>query len=86
MKPRIGRTLGGFHNRVDCFLTGIESTRYIVGRWEYLPLVESIVAVVLEEVETYLLQRQNTVAQYIATCLILEICLVEEQRPGAWVS
>ena len=40
----------------------------------------------MEEEETYALRRQNTVAQYIATRPILELCLATEQWPGAQVS
>ena len=43
-------------------------------------------AVGLEVVEAYVLLRQNTVAQYIATCKILELCLAEEWRLVARVS
>ena len=35
--------------------------------------------------ETYILRRQNTIAQYIATWKILELCLVAERRSGAQV-
>ena len=42
-----------------------------------------MMSVGLEEVETCVLHRQNTIAQYIATRPILEICLTVEQRPGA---
>ena len=53
--------------------------------WVYLPLDKEIKAVVLEEVETYVLCHQNTVAQYIATRLILELCMEEGRRPGSQV-
>ena len=43
-------------------------------------------AVGLEEVNTYLFFRQNTVSQYIAIQPILELCLEEERQPGVWVS
>ena len=45
-----------------------------------------ITEVGLEEVETYVVRRQNTVVQYIVTSTILELCLAEEQRPGARVT
>ena len=35
-------------------------------------------AVGLEDVEMYVLRRQNTVAQYVATCMILELYLMAE--------
>ena len=50
---------------------------YTMGMWVYPPLDAEITAVVLEEVETYVLHLHNTIAQYIATRLILEICLAE---------
>ena len=50
------------------------------------PLWAAIREAGLEEVETYITQRQNTVAQYIATQPILELCEEAERRPGARVS
>ena len=50
------------------------------------PLVEVIPDAVLEDVETYITQRQNTVTQYIATWPILDLCEEADQRLGAWVS
>ena len=38
-----------------------------------------------EEMVYYVLKRQNMVAQYIATCLILDLCKKTVQRPGGWV-
>ena len=57
-----------------------------MGRWRYPPLDAVTEAVGLEEVDIYVLCRQNTVAQYIVTLMILELCLAEERRLGAWVS
>ena len=37
----------------------------------------------LEEVETYFILRENTVAQYITTRPILELYLAAERRTGA---
>ena len=45
-----------------------------------------MVAVGLEEVETYVLQLQNTIAQYIVTHLILELYLAVKRRPVTWVA
>ena len=50
-------------------------------RWVYPPLDAEITAVGLEEFDMYLLRRQNTIAQYIATRQILELCLAAERRP-----
>ena len=86
MCPRIGRTLGGFHHRVALPLANIHPRRVMTGRWVYPLLDEAITAVGMEEVEKYVLRHQNTVAQYITTWLILELCLAAEQRSDAQVT
>ena len=40
----------------------------------------------LQEVDTYIYRRQNTVAQYIATRPIIDLCLAEKRRLGPRVS
>ena len=40
---------------------------------------EAIIEVGLEEVETYIMWRQNLVAQYISTRTILDLCEDAEQ-------
>ena len=40
----------------------------------------------LQDVETYVYHRHNTVAKFIATRPIMELCLVEERRPGPRIS
>ena len=55
------------------------------GHWEYPSLAVVMLAAVMEEVDTYILLRQNTIAQYIVTCSVLELCLEVERSPGAWV-
>ena len=39
-----------------------------------------------EEIRTYLKRRQNTVAQYMVTRPILDLCERSVWRPGEWVS
>ena len=36
----------------------------------------------MQEVETYVSRRQNTVAQFIATRPIMDLCLAAERIPG----
>ena len=55
----------------------------MAGWWEYLYLGESIAVVGIDELNEYILRRQNTVAQYIIAFPILEICLEAERRTGA---
>ena len=35
-----------------------------------------------QEVETYISRRQKTVAQYISTKTIMDLCIAEKRRPG----
>ena len=77
--------LGGFYPRVAHRLENMKMRRDMTGRWIYPPLDKSMKSVGLDEVETYILRRQNTVAQYIATRPILELCLAVEQQTGARV-
>ena len=86
MPPWVGRTMCGFHQRVACRLAKIHLTRGGACRWICLSLDKPMKAVGLEEVETYVLRHQNTVAQYISTRLILELCLTAERRTGSQVS
>ena len=38
-----------------------------------------------EEIGAYILKRHKTVAQYIRTRLIMDLCEKTVQRPGGWV-
>ena len=40
-----------------------------------------MVAMGLEDVEAHVFIHQNTINHYIATCPVLEICLVVKRRP-----
>ena len=52
------------------------------GGWFY-PLLEYVMAEAgLQEVDTYFSHHQNTVAQYIATRPIMDLCLVMKRRTG----
>ena len=52
MSPMIGKTLGGFHHRVACWMAGIWTRRDTMDRWVYPPLGTEMTAVILEEVDT----------------------------------
>ena len=71
MLPRIGRNLGGSHHRVDHQLENMQPRRDMTGRWFYPPVEKAMPAVGMEEVETIVLRRQNTITQYITTRPIL---------------
>ena len=49
-------------------------------------MTEEMLATVLEEVERYILCRQNNISLYIATHPILELCLEAERHQGLRVT
>ena len=40
----------------------------------------------LEKIGVYIARLQNTVAQYIVTCPIMDLCLAAERNPGMHLS
>ena len=76
------RVLGSFHHRVAHRLTGRKTQKGRDGVWFYPPLEDAMAEAGLQEVETYVYLRQNTVAQYIVTRPIMELCLAENCRLG----
>ena len=85
MTPRTGRNLGGFHHSVALFITGMNPWRYIAGKDIYPTLDAEMEEIGIEEVDSYALLCQNSIAQYILTRPIMELCLVAERTPGEQV-
>ena len=85
LTPYIKRLLGGFHHRVDLSIMGRQPRRGRYGGWLYPPLAEAMAEAGLQEVETHVSRRQNTVAQFIATGTIMDLCLAAERRLGSYV-
>ena len=83
MPPMIVSNLRGFHHRVSLWLAKIQLRKGMIVRWVYPPLEEAMPAVGIGEVETLSIHRQNNVTHYIATRLILELCLAAEKRMGS---
>ena len=82
LTSRMKRVSGGLHHRVDLILTGQQLRKGMDGGWVYLPLDDAMAEAGLQEVDNYVSCRQNTVAQYIATRPIIDLCLEAKQRPG----
>ena len=82
----MGKTFGGLHHRMAHRLAGMWPRPYTKGWQVYTPLDVATTLVRLEKGETYALYYNNTVAHYIATCTILETCLVVDQRSGVRVT
>ena len=81
LTPRIKRVLGRFHHRVACRITVSQTQKVRYGGWVYPPLEDAMVEAGLQEVETYVSLRQNTVAQYISARHIMDLCLAAKRRP-----
>ena len=56
------------------------------GSCYYPPLATAMAESGFEETGTYVSRRKNTVAHYIATRLIMDLCEQSARRPGVWVS
>ena len=61
MSPCIERTLGGSHHRVVRRLMRRQLRMVLGGRWVYPSMEEATVGVGLQEVDTYVSRRHNTV-------------------------
>ena len=71
--PHMAKILGGVHHRVAQCITGeiphIRTNRI----WRYPPLEEAMIMSGMEEFDTYISRRHNTVGQYIATLTSMDI-------------
>ena len=86
LTPRPERALGRFQHRVKRWITGRQPRRRGEGSWDYPPLETVMAEAGLEDIGVCVTRRQNTVAQYIATRPILDLCEWSVRRPVAWVS
>ena len=82
MTPHMGSILGGFLHRVVHRMTGRQPQRGRDGVRVYLPLEDAMAETGLQEVNTYVSCHQNTVAKFIDTRPIVDLCLVAQWRPG----
>ena len=82
MSPLIGINLGGFHHQVVRRLTGRQLKRRLDGTWDHPPLADAMKDAGIKEVETYTIRIQNTVAKFIMTSPIMDLCLEAARIPG----
>ena len=81
----MGNDLEGFQTQVERHMTGHFLRRTMDGKWRY----NSAAAAASREeaqfltMEDYVRWRQNTVAKYIATRSLLDLCEGSERAPGA---
>ena len=77
--------LDAFQGRVARKLTGRQPRRGRDGRWFHPSLAGAMKEAGIVRIWTSILRRQNTVAQFIATRPIMDLCKGEVRRPGARV-
>ena len=85
-ETRLEKALEGFHHRAVRQMTGMGTKRQRDGTWVYPPIDTALAMVGLYEIGMYIVCQQNTVAQYIATRPIMQLCLAEERNPGMRLS
>ena len=86
LTPRIDRSLDSFQHRVVRRNTRRQLRRQGGGIWEYPPLAEAMEEAGFEGIRNSVTRRRNTVAQYIATRPIMDLCKRSTRWPGARVS
>ena len=70
------RALGGLHHRAARRITGCRPRKGQDRGWVYPPLEDARVEARFHEVENFIFHCSNTVAQFIMTMNIMDLCLV----------
>ena len=86
LTPRIERALESFMHGAARRITGRKPRRGWGGKWYYTSLREAMREAGFVDIQKSITNRQNTVAQYIATRPIMDLCERTTQRGGARVS
>ena len=86
LTERFEKALDSFQSRVARKITGRQPQQRKDGICIYPPLAGVMKETVMVGIKTSIIQRQNTVAQFIATQPILDLCKQATQRPGVRVS
>ena len=77
--------LDAIQSRVARKIKGRQPRHGRDGGWCDPSLAGAMKEAVIFRIRTSILRRQNTVAQFIATRPILDLCEKAARRPGAWV-
>ena len=83
--PKMERALSGFLHGAARRLTGRQARRAKNGEWYYPSLEGSMREAGLTDIRKSIANRHNTVAQYIATRPLLDLCEGARLREGAEV-
>ena len=77
------KVLEGFHHKVARRIAGMMPTRLPSGDWYYPPLADALEASGLFPLRTYVQRRQETIARYIVTRPIYQLCLIAAEAAAA---
>ena len=83
VSPMMEWALSAFLHGAARRLTGRHPRRGRDGKWHYLSLEGAMKEAGLTDIHKSIQRRQNTVAQYIATRTLLDLCEGSRQREGA---
>ena len=72
--PQMLQALSAFHNRVARRIANKLPQRQRDGSWTYPPLSEALKDAGLYSLQTYISRRQNTIAEWVATRPIYQLC------------
>ena len=86
VSPRLDKLLNSFHRYVVRQMSGMVPKLQRDGTWVYTPIGAALEMVGLEDIGVYIARHQNTVAQYIETCPIMDLCLMAERKTGLRLS
>ena len=85
VNPKMEQALNGFLHGAARQLTGRQARREKDGYWYYPSLEGAMREAGLTDIRKSILNRQNTVAQYISTRPLLDLCKGARAREGAKV-
>ena len=81
--PRMRRDLGNLQHRVAKHNKGRQTKQQGDGGCEYPPLDIAMEDEGFEEMGAYVMKKHITIAQYLATRLIMDLCEETVRSPGA---
>ena len=86
MTLRLEKSLKGFQHQAVQRMAGMGLKRQWDGKWMYTLIGEALEMVGMNKIGVYIAHRQNMVSRYIATCLIMDLCLAAERNLGLRLS
>ena len=82
INPCLEKSLKGFHHYAVQWMAVMVLKCQRDGTWLYPPTGAALEMLGLYDIGVYIFFCKNTVAQYIATFPIMNLCLAAERKPG----